>query len=288
MSELVIDVSAEDFMEKVVEKSMTQPVLVDFWADWCEPCKMLAPVLEQIAESHKGRLTIAKVDTDKEQAIAMQLQIRSLPTLKLFFQGQIVEEITGVQPPEAIESMLQTYLQDAPDATNIEDQHAAQLIANGETEAALSYLQSQLNEDPDNINIITQIASCLLGNKQIDDAREFLETQSDLVKDDDTIQQLITQVGILKDTESLEDIESLQQRVEKDENDLEAIYQLAIHMTVNEHYEPAMECLLKIIKKDREFMEDGARKKLLEIFTLLGSGNDLVRSYRRKLASTLN
>lgn len=288
MTQHTIDVTAADFMENVVEKSMTQPVLVDFWADWCEPCKMLAPVLEQLAEAHKGQLTIAKVDTDKEQEIAMQLQIRSLPTLKLFHQGQIVEEITGVQPPQAIQAMLEPYLQAAPEDNNMADQHAAQLMVSGDTQGALSYLQSQLQEDPENISVITQIIECLLHDKQIDNANEFLNAQPDSVKEEASIVQLITQVKLLKDTESLDDVDSLQQRLQKDENDLDAAYQLAIHMTAQEQYEAAMELLLNIVRNDRGFMEDGARKKLLEIFTLLGNGNDLVRSYRRKLASILN
>lgn len=288
MTQHTIDVSAADFMQNVVEKSMTQPVLVDFWADWCEPCKMLAPVLEQLAEAYQGQLTVAKVDTDKEQEIAMQLQIRSLPTLKLFVQGQIVDEITGVQPPQAIQAMLEPYLQAAPEESNVADQHAAQLMASGDVQGALSYLQSQLQEDPENISVITQITECLIHDKQIDNANEFLNAQPDTVKEDDSIIQLIAQVKLLKDTESVDDIETLQQRLANDENDLEAMYQLAIHMTAQDQYEPAMELLLNIIRKDREFMEDGARKKILEIFTLLGSGNDLVRSYRRKLASTLN
>lgn len=282
----IFDVTTASFEQLVIENSFHKPVLVDFWADWCSPCKALMPLLAKIAEGYQGELLLAKVNCDVEQDIVMRFGIRSLPTVVLFKDGQPVDGFAGAQPESAIRAMLQPHVAEpaAPQADLLESARAQ--YAAGEIAAAEQLLQQLLTEDNQNAAALILYARCLAERGALDEAQAVL----DAVKGDEHKQALAgarAQLTFLRQVASLPEVAELKSRLAQDAADDEAAYQLAIHQLSRQQYEVALEGLLRLFMRNRGYADDLPRKTLVQVFDLLGKEHPLVINYRRKLYQAL-
>lgn len=279
----IFDISgAAQFDQLVVESSFNQPVLVDFWAEWCAPCKALMPLLAQITESYQGELLLAKVNCDIEQDIVARFGIRSLPTVVLFKDGQPVDGFAGAKPESEIRAMLQPHV--AEPAAPQEDLfgNASKLFADGQIDAAEAQLKQLLTEDNSNAPALILYARCLAERGELAEA----ETVLNAVSGDEHKQALSgakAQLTFLRQAAELPDAADLKTRLGQNPEDDEATYQLAVQQLANQQYESALDALLKLFVRNRNYAEGLPHKTLLQVFELLGNDHPLVTQYRRKL-----
>ncbi|MBO2928928.1 thioredoxin [Pseudomonas sp. SLBN-26] len=278
----IFDATALDFDQSVIQNSFHKPVLVDFWAEWCAPCKALMPLLAQIAESYRGELLLAKVNCDVEQDIVMRFGIRSLPTVVLFKDGQPVDGFAGAQPESQIRAMLAPHVAEpAPEAAD--PMEAAQaLFDDGRIGDAEAVLKQLLGEDNSNAPALILYARCLAERGELGEAQLVL----DAVKGDEHKQALAgarAQLAFLRQVNDLPEAATLKSRLAQDAGDDEASYQLAIHQLARQQYEPALDALLRLFVRNRNYGEGLPHKTLLQVFDLLGNDHPLVTTYRRKL-----
>ncbi len=283
----IFDVSgAANFEQLVIQNSFHKPVLVDFWAEWCAPCKALMPLLAKIAEDYSGELLLAKVDCDAEQDIVMRFGIRSLPTVVLFKDGQPVDGFAGAQPESAIRAMLKPHVAEpaAPAAKPLEQAQA--LFDEGRIGEAEAVLKQLLGEDSENPAALILFARCLAERGELGEAEAVL----DAVKGDEHKQALAgarAQLTFLRQAADLPEVAELKRRLAQNSEDDEAVYQLAIQQLARQQYEAALEALLKLFLRNRGYADGAAHKTLLQVFDLLGNQHPLVTQYRRKLYQAL-
>lgn len=277
------DVTEQSFDVEVLTRSAQVPVLVDFWAAWCGPCQMLMPVLAKLAQDYQGGFFLAKVNTDVEQRLAGAHGIRSLPTVKLFHHGKAVGEFMGVQPERAIRALLDRYVARPSDARIDE---ARQARERGDAQAALALLQQGISEDPANDRLKLAAADALLALGRVDDAEAMLKSLAPAARAESEAATLAARVGLSR-LAGATDKAALTERVARDPGDLETRLALAARHALAGDYPVAMDELLEIIRRDRKFKDDAARKTLLTVFNLLGGKGDLVTEYRKRLALLL-
>lgn len=283
-SPFIFDVTVENFAEVVLQGSMERPVLVDFWADWCNPCKMLMPILSKLADEYAGQFILAKVNSDEQQALAQQFGVRSLPTVKLFSQGQPVDEFMGAIPEGQIRDFIGKHL------VRPSDQYlanAAILLEQGNPTEAIQHLAEAIKVDPQRPEPRIELAKVYVEMGHNDEAEEVLKTLSKEDQDREEVVALLSRIQFTKEAGDLPDEASLLASIETDENDLEARYQLATLKMAQNDYETAMEQLLTIMQKDRTFKDDVGRTTLLKIFDMLGQ-DQRVKRYRSKMFALLH
>jgi putative thioredoxin len=282
----IFDVTSANFEQAVLENSFYKPVLVDFWAEWCAPCKALMPLLAKITEEYQGELLLAKVNCDIEQDVVARFGVRSLPTVVLFKDGQPVDGFAGAQPESAIRAMLQPYAQlpAAPEADRLETAQA--LFSEGRIGDAQDLLKQVLADDNENAAALILYARCLAERGELGEA----ETVLDAVKGDEHKQTLAgarAQLTFLRQANDLPEAAELKSRLAQNPDDDEAAYQLAIQQLARQQHEAALDGLLKLFVRNRGYAEGLPHKTLLQVFDLLGSDHPLVTSYRRKLYQAL-
>ncbi len=285
MSDLpyIFDVSgAANFEQLVIENSFHKPVLVDFWAEWCAPCKALMPMLAQVAESYRGELLLAKVDCDAEQEIVARFGIRSLPTVVLFKDGQPVDGFAGAQPESAVRAMLEPHVPMPPPEAADPLESAQALFDEGRIGDAEALLRQLLGEDNDNAAALILYARCLAERGELEEAEAVLGA----VKGDEHKQALSgarAQLTFLRQAIDLPDAATLKSRLAQNAEDDEAAYQLAVQQLARQQYEAALDGLLKLFVRNRSYADGLPHKSLLQVFDLLGSDHPLVTTYRRRL-----
>ena len=284
-SPYIHNVSMQNFQNLVLENSINKPVLVDFWADWCEPCKSIMPMLAKLAEEYAGKFELAKVDADAEQELAGHFGIKSLPTMKLFFKGQMVDEITGAVPESEIRAMLDKHIVSETDQFI---QAAMLAYQQGQSEQALGMLNHALTNDPDNPDLKIKIAQLVHAEGDSDSAITLLDSLDEEGSKKDEAIQLRAEISLAKQIADLPDLAEIEQRLQQNPGDLEALQQKSRHLTAQGDFENAMECLLTIMRTDRSYGEDAGRTGLIEIFDMLGGEHPVVQKYRRKMFTLLH
>lgn len=278
----IFDATDATFQQLVIENSFHKPVLVDFWAEWCAPCKALMPLLAKIAEGYQGELLLAKINCDVEQQIVAQFGIRSLPTVVLFKDGQPVDGFAGAQPEAAIREMLKPHVAE-PAPVAADPMEAAQaLFAEGRFADTETLLKQVLSEDNENAAALILYARCLAERGELGEA----ETVLNAVKGDEHKQALAgakAQLTFLRQAADLPDAATLKSRLAQNAEDDEALYQLAVQQLARQQYEAALDGLLKLFVRNRSYSEGLPHKTLLQVFDLLGGDHPLVTTYRRKL-----
>ena len=279
----IFDISgAAQFDQLVIENSFHKPVLVDFWADWCAPCKALMPTLAQITEGYQGELLLAKVDCDAEQDIVARFGIRSLPTVVLFKDGQPIDGFSGAKPESEIRAMLQPHVNE-PAAPQVDLLKSAQvLFADGHISEAEAQLKQLLAEDNSNALGLILYARCMAERGELAEA----ETVLNAVQGDEHKQALAgarAQLTFLRQAAEMPDIAALKTRIAQNSEDDEAVYQLAVQQLARQQYEPALDAVLRLFARNRGYADGIAHKTLLQVFELLGNDHPLVTLYRRKL-----
>lgn len=283
----VFDVTgAEQFEQLVVQNSLHKPVLVDFWAQWCAPCKVLLPVLEKITASYGGELLLAKVDCDAEQEIVARLGVQSLPTVVLFKDGKPVDGFTGAQSEADIRALLAKHVPEPAEVVEDPVETAQQLFDSGEYAQAESMLKELLSGEAKEPAALVLYARCLAERGALEDAEAVINS----VTDDEqkhAVAAVRAQLTFLKQSAELPDMAELKTRLAKDANDDEAVLQLSIQQLARQNYEPALDSLLQLFIRNRDFADGAAHKTLLQVFELLGTEHPLVTLYRRRLYQAL-
>nr|WP_315406631.1 thioredoxin [uncultured Pseudomonas sp.] len=282
----IFNATSADFDQSVIQNSYVKPVLVDFWADWCAPCKVLMPLLEKITAEYRGELLLAKVNCDVEQDIVARFGIRSLPTVVLFKDGQPVDGFAEARPESEIRAMLGPHVQLPPPAAADPLVVAQGLFAEGRFSEAETLLQALLTEDNSNAAALILYARCLAERGELGEAQTVL----DAVKSDEHKAALAgakAQLTFLKQAASLPDVADLKSRLAQNAEDDEAAYQLAVQQLSRQQYEAALDGLLKLFKRNRGYEGGLPHKTLLQVFDLLGNEHPLVLDYRRKLFAAL-
>ena len=284
-SAYIHNVGAQDFQALVIENSYKQPVLVDFWADWCEPCKSLAPVLAKLAEEYNGKFILAKVDTEKEQELAAHFGIKSLPTMKVIFNGQIAGERVGAVPESEIRALIDPLIVSESDKV----MEAAMLAHNeGRTQDALDLMNQALAHDPDNVDLKINIAKLVAAEGDMQSASALLDSLGEEESKNDEAVKLRAKINFAKQLEGLLPMEQIESRLAENPEDLEALLDKSHHLSASGLHEEAMETLIQIMTIDRKFQDDAGRKGLLALFDMLGGEQEVVQKYRRKLFTLLH
>ncbi len=289
----IIALDESNFVEVVVEGSATQPVLVDFWADWCGPCKSLMPILEKLAIEYDGAFVLAKLDTEAHPGIAQQLGIRSLPTVKLFKDRQLVDEFMGALPESEVRAFLEKHVTAAPEQQDTAEddrvEAAMQLFDAGQPEAARDMLKMAQAEDPANQQILLALGQVCIATGDIDTAESCNSALSEEEQDSVAGKRLAGMLALAKEsTESGQsDTAALESRLAADESDAEARYELAVQLAMQGEVQTGMDHLLKIVQQAPDFNDGAARKKLITLFDVLGD-DPIVGVYRRKMFALLH
>jgi len=285
MSDYIKTVTDPDFDQIVIEGSRHAPVVVDFWAPWCGPCRALTPVLERLAEEYQGKFILAKVNADENPALSQRYAVRSIPTVMGFVQGELADQFLGAQPESGVMAFLERLL---PSAGELLRQEANERRAGGNIEGALQLLNQAVSLEPSNELARADLVETLLDLNRIDEAREAGAGLKPLRSREPRTAQALARLELADDGNQEADPAALAKRLEAHPDDLEARLALAKLHARNQRYEQALEQLLEVLRRDRAFGDDVARKTMLALFELLGNEDPLVRRYRKELAATLH
>jgi putative thioredoxin len=287
MSDLpnVNEITEADFQRRVVDRSHEVPVLVDFWADWCAPCKMLLPVLLQLAADYGSQLEIVKINTDQERTLAGQHGIRSLPTLRLYRRGEVVEEVLGAQPESVLRTMIDVYIERESDRLM---QQALEFKEQGNRPRALELLETAYREDPDNPRVSLEYVRLCLEEGELDQAQEILEGLPRELREQPDASGLQNLLEFARATATAPPPESLAATLEAEPNQSAPRYQLAALQALAGDYDASLENFLQLLKSDRAYGDGAAQRGLLAIFALLGDEDERVMRYRRQMFALLH
>ncbi|OOZ35816.1 thioredoxin [Solemya velesiana gill symbiont] len=284
-SPYIIDVTAENFAVYVVQNSHQLPVLVDFWADWCGPCKMLMPLLAKLVEEYQGKFILTKVNTEEQQALAQQYGIRSIPAVKLFRNGEVVDEFAGALPEGDIRAFLDRHIPRESD--NLVTQANA-MIQQGDVEGAIKLIEDAKASDPTNTRVILAYAKLKATLGEIEEAEAALNTLPAEEQENPEVTGLRARFQFDSVVGQAPYDETLVHALANGTATSEQIYQLAAHRVMENDHEAALELLLKLMMKDRSYGDDTARKGMLSIFEMLGSNNEMVNRYRNRMFNALH
>lgn len=281
-----MDVTQADFQEKVVNASFKHPVVLDFWAPWCAPCKVLKPILEKLEAEYAGKFLLAKVNSDENPELSARYGVRGIPAVKAMMDGKIVNEFTGALPESAVRDWLDKII---PSQAEELRRAAVELAATDDLDGALQKLAEASKLEPNNEVVRVDTAEILFAKGETEEAQRLLDSlkSPDILKDARVL-QLMAQVRLLGMQAEGESEASLVAAIAKNENDLEARLKLADVLITSNRIAEGMDQLLEIVRRDRSFKGDIGRKTLLDVFNLLGGQGELVSVYRRRLASLLS
>jgi len=287
MSDHAYDVTVADFSAKVLGASRQVPVIVDFWAEWCQPCRILKPILEKLAAEYGGRFILAKVDSDHNQELAQRYGVRGIPAVKAFVNGEMVDEFTGALPEGQIRDFIDRLI---PSPAEPLRRQALDLRAAGDLEGARQLMAQAIKLDPANDTSYLDYVELSLAAGAIDEAREIMDAIRQRCRDRTRVAALDAQLALAAGGGG-GDAAALRETVAADPTDLDARLRLANALAVARDYRPAFEQLLEIVRRNRAWNDQAGRKTMLTLFTVLAAQpqhDDLVREFRVALSRTLN
>ena len=286
----VKDVNEETFMDDVIEASKSSPIVVDFWAPWCGPCKTLGPALEAEVKATNGKIKMVKIDIDQNQNLASQMRIQSIPAVFAFVDGQPIDGFMGAKAPSELKSFIDKLLEKVTDDDG--DLSEAIAVANEMLNAkefndAAETFEAILGEDPESALAFVGLFNARMGAKKINDAKTMLEEIPDALKNKAEILALQAQIDLSNQAEGVGEINDLRSTLTNDENNHQARFDLALALFTKGETSEAIQELLTIFRVDQEWNDDAARQQLFKFFDILGSENPITLSGRRQLASML-
>ena len=284
----VIDINQDQFVEEVVEKSKTIPVIVDFWAPWCGPCKQLTPALESIVNKKNGKIILAKINVDENQAIAAQLKIQSIPTVYGFVEGRPIDAFQGAQPESKIEAMIDKLI-DATPGNEIPRllEEAESFFQGKEYEKAKNLYENLIALDPGNVKIISGLLRTLLQLEKFEDINEMLDSLDEKILEDSEIKKIKKLVDNLHGDENSSSINEIEKKLKSNPNDKNIRLELSIERLKSNQIESGFQELLLLYEQDPKWNDEAAKKKLLEYFDMLGFNDPNVVEARKKLSSIM-
>ena len=285
MSQFAFDIDASNFEQIVYENSKHTPVVMDFWAEWCGPCKTLKPILEKLAEEYQGKFILAKINADQHQELAAQFAVRGIPSVKAVYNGEIVEEFSGALPEAQVRAFLDRIIPSPGEALRVA---AATARAEGDPAKALQLLAEASSLDAGNEKVRLDAADILLEMNELDEARRLIDSLSPATRMDEQAQRISAKLNFALGGQQGGDEAGLKEQIAADPRDMAARMQLANLLVAAGRYPEGLDQLLEMVRIDRNWDDDAARKTILAVFSMLGGQGEIVSAYRRKLASALN
>ncbi len=284
----VIDIKEDQFVNEVIEKSKTIPVIVDFWAPWCGPCKQLTPTLEKVVNQKNGKIILVKINVDENQAIASQLNIQSIPTVYGFIDGKPIDAFQGAQPESKVELMVNKMIDATPgnEIPKLIDE-ADQLFKDEKFEESLTFYEKLAGMDPGNQKIIAGLLRCLIQLKRFDDANEMFESLDEKILESEEILKIQKLLNNSNTENTGVSCEKLAEELKTKPNDKDLRLKLADCYLSSSETRKGFEELLNLFAQDSNWNEGAAKKKLLEYFDLLGINDPNVIEARKKLSSIM-
>jgi len=278
----IVEVSVQNFQTEVVEKSQQIPVFLEFYADGAEPSEQLAPILNKLATEFSEKIILARVDVQQNQQIVQQLAVRTLPTVKVIFQGQMAQDLEGPQEEATLREMIEQLTMSSVE--RIREQIKVYL-AQGQRAEAIELLQQVISEEPHNHALQTELSDLLIMENRIDEAKLILAS---LPTDAEGISKPQNRVAFIELANELPPLAELLTAREANEDDLQLQYDTAVRLIADDQIEAALEGLLVMLKKDKSFDDELARKTMIKVFELLGKGDAMATAYRRKMFTFLH
>jgi len=282
------DATTATFMQDVVDASAQIPVIVDFWAPWCGPCKQLGPLLEKVVTEANGAVRLVKVDIDQSPEVAQSLRVQSIPAVFAFKNGQPVDGFVGALPESQIRAFVAKLVGgpvESPIAQALEQAKA--LVEGGELGAASALFNQILSQEPGNPGALAGLARCYLATDNADKARQLLADLDDAQRADPDVASVLSALDLAEQGAEAGAPDELEARVAADANDHQARFDLAVALYGAGQRERAIDALLEIVRRDREWNDQAARKQLLKFFDAMGATDPLTLSGRRGLSSIL-
>ena len=287
---LIKDVNEDTFMDDVIEASKTSPIVVDFWAPWCGPCKTLGPALEAEVKATNGKIKMVKVDIDQNQNLASQMRIQSIPAVFAFVDGQPVDGFMGAKAPSELKSFVEKLLENVKDDGGDLSEAIAvadEMLEAGEYDDAAETFEAILGEDPERSPAFVGLFKAKMGAKKIDEAQKMLEDIPTALINKPEILALQAQIDLSSQTEGLGEINDLRETLKNDLGNHQIRFDLALALFTAGETNDAIQELLTIFRKDQEWNDDAARQQLFKFFDILGGDDPITLSGRRQLASML-
>ncbi len=291
-ADLIKDSDQASFAKDVMEASMEQPVIVDFWAPWCGPCKQLGPALEKVVKEARGVVRMVKINIDENQSLAQQLRIQSIPTVYAFYRGQPVDAFQGAQPESEIKAFVKRLAEAAgqsvgPSPVEQALEQAAEALEHGQPAQASALYGQVLQHEPDNRAALAGLVSCHLATDDVATAREIVDSLEKETRDAPEMAAALAQLALAETAAEAGPVDELSAKVAANPDDHQARFDLALALQAASRKEEAADALLEIVKRDRNWNEEAARKELLTFFEAWGFTDPVTIDARRRLSSLL-
>ncbi len=278
----IIDITVENFQSVVGEQSKTTPVLLEFYAEGAEQCASTSALLQRLASEYAGKFVLGRVEVQQNPQIVQQLGIRALPTVKIIFQGQMAGDIEGPADEQQLRGALDQITMSPMERVR---EQIDFLVSQGERQQAIQMLREVIAEEPNNFGLHVELCDLLILEGETSDAREILGA---IPQDTAGIEKPLSRLEFLDLAGELGRLDELETRVASEPDNLRARFELAIRLAVEDRTEEGLDVLLELMKADREWEDELARKTMIKIFNMLGKGNEIATAYRRKMFSLLH
>ncbi len=287
---LIKDVNEATFMDDVIEASKSSPIVVDFWAPWCGPCKTLGPALEAEVKATNGKIKMVKIDIDQNQNLASQMRIQSIPAVFAFVDGQPIDGFMGAKAPSELKVFIEKLLEKVTDDEGDLSEAIAvadEMLESEEFDDAAETFEAILGEDPNSSLAFVGLFKSKMGAKKLDDAKKMLEEIPDALKNKSEILALQAQIELTNQAEGIAELSDLRKLLSTDINNHQVRFDLALALFTKGETSEAIQELLAIFRVDQEWNNDAARQQLFKFFDILGGEDPITLSGRRQLASML-